>query len=317
MFLEAVGRYLLAAGLTACGLAVASSWWLTRRMLGPLRQMRAGAARVAAGDYAARVRRTTDDEIGDLADDFDRMAASLERIERLRTEMVANVAHELRTPLTNIRGYLEALIDGVVPPTPATFESLHEETLRLVHLVEGVLELARADAVPPTHERRPVRLDRSAAQAVELFRLKFAEKGIAVETDLAEELTAPAEEGRTCQVMINLLENAWRYTPAGGQVRVVAERVGSAARVTVSNDADPATGADAATGTDASLLFERFYRGEKSRSREYGGAGVGLSIVKEIVEAHGGRVGGESSAGTVTIWFELPTAFDPPGDDAA
>ncbi len=300
MFLEAVQRYLFGAGLLACALAVGVGYWLTRKILTPLDRIRESAAKVAAGNYSARVRRTSHDEIGDLADAFNGMAESLLRVERLRKEMVANVAHELRTPLTNVRGYLEGLIDGVVPPSRATFESLHEETLRLVRLVEDVLQLARADAAPRAMERRPVRLDQSAAQAVELFRLKFAEKGIAVETELAAELGVSAEEGRTCQMMINLLENAWRYTPSGGRVRVAAERVGPAARVTVSNTAEGLTKAEIGSA------FERFYRGEKSRSREYGGAGIGLAIVKDLVEAHDGGVGSEFADGMVRIWFELP-----------
>ena len=327
MFLDAVQRYLFAASLLACGFAAGLSYWLTRRMLAPLAQMRESAARVAAGDYSVRVRRTTRDEIGDLADAFNRMTDSLLRIERLRTEMVANVAHELRTPLTNIRGYLEGLIDGVVPPSTATFESLHEETLRLVGLVEGVLQLARADSLarasslnrasslaranggefpdgtPADPPRVPVRLDESAAQAVDLFRLRFAEKGIAVSVDLsAAAVTVHTERGATCQVMLNLLENAWRYTPAGGRVRVSAERSGGMIRVVVGNEAD------GLRETDVPLLFERFFRGERSRSREHGGAGVGLAIVKELVETHAGRVGASAENGWLEIWFELPVA---------
>lgn len=156
MFLDAVHRYLLWASLLALGCAMLFSFFLTRQVLRPLSQMTAITAQLAAGQYTERVQIAAPDEIGQLGEAFNRMADSLERIEQLRRRLVSDVAHELCTPLTNMRGYLEALRDGVVAPTPETFEMLHEETLRLVKLVEALLQLTKAEAARMTLDVRDV-----------------------------------------------------------------------------------------------------------------------------------------------------------------
>ncbi len=301
MFLDSVQHYLAFASLAGCGIAFCLSIWWTSRVLKPLTEMTQSAGRIAAGDYSERVAAHGRDEIGDLASAFNRMTESLIHIEQLRKEMVVNVAHELRTPLTNIRGYLEALIDRVMPPSTETFESLHEETLRLVSLVEDLLNLARADAARDNLHTKPIQLAPLIEQTVELFQLKFAEKKLAVALDVAAaRLDVAADMDKLRQVLTNLLENAWRYTPTGGRVTVVAQRSPAAITVSFSNDCADIDRAD------PELIFERFYRAEPSRSRAHGGTGVGLTIVKELIEAHGGKVGSKVSAGQTQIWFSLP-----------
>ena len=244
---------------------------------------------------------SSNDETGQLASAFNQMADSLQRIEQLRKTMVIDVAHELRTPLTNIRGYLEALSDGVVAPSKETMESLQEETIRLAQLVEDLLQLAHADAFRGTLHPRKVDLPALASKTLELFRPKFAAKGILVDMDLSHvQGDVMADPEKLAQVFRNLLQNAWQYTPDGGKVRISSERLSGRIKLSFTN-----TGEEIPK-EDLPFIFERFYRGEKSRSREHGGAGIGLAIVKELIEAHGGQVSAESSPDETRVWFSLP-----------
>lgn len=301
MFLEATHRALIAAVAGSLMLAGLLSFLLTKRVLEPLTQMGQSAKRIMAGDYTTRVRISSHDEVGRLGEAFNQMSASLERVDTLRKKIVIDIAHELRTPLTNIRGYLEALINGVVAPSPATFESLHEETLRLNDLVEQLLQLARADAASLNLQRKTVHIPDLVDRALELFKVDFQSKEIHVrkELDVIQE-PIQADSDKLMQVIRNLLANASQYTPAGGSLRITGERVGNESRVVFANGGEPIS------TEDLPYIFERFYRGEKSRSREYGGAGIGLAIVKELVEAHGGNVGADSDERETRIWFSLP-----------
>lgn len=301
MFLEAVHRYLLWASIVALGLAFISGLILTRRVLAPLSQMTDVSQKIASGDYTARIHISSGDEVGQLATAFNRMADSLERMEQLRKSMVIDIAHEIRTPLTNMRGYLEGLRDGVVAPSKNNFKSLHEETLRLANLVEDLLELARADASKGTLHRKGLNLRELALRVVEVFQRQLAAKGITAHVDLSDvsdQIYADPE--KLLQIFRNLFQNAWQYTPSGGNVRVFGERTAGRIKVIFAN-----TG-EGISEKDLPFIFERFYRGEKSRSREHGGAGIGLAIVKELVEAHGGDVGAESTPSETRVWFTLP-----------
>lgn len=301
IFLDAAHRYILWAAFVALMLAVLFSFLLIRRILKPLYQMGLVTGKIAQGDYTVRVRVTSADEIGELAKSFNGMADSLERFERLREDMVANVAHELRSPLTNMRGYLEALSKGVLPPSQTTLEMLHGETLRLSGLTDDLLLLSKADSAHSTLRPQKFNLRECITQAVDFFRTQFDAKGIMVETEFgdgADEVTA--DHDKIGQVVRNLLQNALQYTPRGGRVNLALSRRPGWVRATFTN-----TG-DGINQKDLPYIFERFYRAEKSRSREFGGAGIGLAIVKELVEAHGGRVGAESPASETRVWFELP-----------
>lgn len=302
MFLSSAHRYLIWASVFALVLAGVLSFLLTRRVLSPLSQMIGITQKIASGDYTGRVPIPSKDEVGQLATAFNQMAESLQRIEQLRKTMVIDVAHELRTPLTNMRGYLEALNDGVLPPSKKTLESLHEETLRLAKLVEDLLQLARADTSRGTLRRQRIALQDLVTQVLDLFQPKFAAKRIIIKVELTNaEGSIMADPEKLSQVFRNLLQNACQYTPDGGKVRVFTERLPGRIKIVFAN-----TGEGIAE-EDLPFLFERFYRGEKSRSREHGGAGIGLAIVKELVEAHGGQVGAESTPAKTRIWFTLPT----------
>ena len=301
MFLGAAHRGLIAAGLISLALGLAAGYLLIAMILKPLYQMIAVTRQVAHGDLTSHVTADSEDEIGELGKAFNSMTDNLQRIEKLRRQMVIDVAHELRSPLTNIRGYLEALGSGVMPFTPKIIDSLHEETLRLGNLTDDLMRLSAADAARLTLRKEPVDLGELVGHSLNLFRTRFEEKSIAVDTEFkAEGQKIAADPEKLAQVVQNILDNAWRYTPRGGHVRITIERTPGALKTTCANTGDPIS------EPDLSLIYERFYRIEKSRSREHGGAGIGLAIAKEMVAAHGGVVGAESADGENRIWFSLP-----------
>jgi two-component system sensor histidine kinase BaeS len=301
MFVSAVHRYLIWASLAALFLAAVLSFLLMRKVLYPLRQMTMITQKISTGDYSGQVPLVSGDEVGQLAASFNRMAESLRRIEGLRKTLMIDVAHELRTPLTNIRGYLEALTDGVAAPTKETFELLQEETMRLIHLVEDVSRLAKADAARMDLHRKEIRIEDLILQALDTFRPQFDSKKIRTEVQFgkgADRLLADPD--KITQVVTNLLQNACQYTSAGGLMRICTEQTLREFKVVFVN-----TGGELSQ-KDLPFIFERFYRGEKSRSREYGGAGIGLAIVKELIEAHDGHVGAEIAKDETRVWFSLP-----------
>lgn len=301
MFLESAHRYLIFGGVIGLAVPLAFGFFLIRRVLSPLHQMVLITAKIAKGDFTSRVKTLPNDEIGELGRTFNAMTDNLDRIERLRKKMVVDVAHELRAPLTNIRGYLEAMNDGVVEPGSKIVELLHEETLRLGNLSEDLMRLSVADSAILTLEREIVDLHEFLPHSLKLFEAQFAEKTITTELEIANGANrVSVDSEKLAQIMQNLLHNAWQYTVPTGHVRVSVERDDRAVRIVVANTGEPIA------HEDLSLIFERFYRVDKSRSRERGGAGIGLAIVKDLVEAHGGHVGAESSAGQNRIWFVLP-----------
>lgn len=298
MFDHAVTTIFLIAVVIAVGVSIGLAAVLASRLARPLRQMARAAERIAGGDYEARVPRGGPDELASLADSFNKMASSLAEQERERRDFIANAAHELRTPLTNLQGYLEALRDGVIAPTPEQFGSLHEEAQRLVRLSRSL------DALADRGER--VVADFDLAQAVrsayEVARPGFEAKDIAVELAVPERLVARAEPDGVAQVLANLLQNASRYTPRGGIASIRASWSREHAVVSITNSGD------GIPPDDLPHVFERFYRVEKSRDAARGGAGIGLAIVKQIIEAAGGKVGAESGDHSTRFWFSLPTA---------
>ena len=300
MFDDSVRRVVLVALVVAVMAATMLSAALGRRIARPLRDVGRAARRIAAGDYAARVPRTGPEELADLADSFNQMATALEEQERMRRELIANAAHELRTPLTNLQGYLEALRDEVIPADRATFESLWDEAERLVRLSRSLDVLAEGDA--RLHRASVVDLDVAAAvrSATELVAPALTAAGLACEVDVPPALRGRADPDGLAQVLANLLQNAIRYTPPGGSVRVAADAGQGEVVVSVAN-----TG-PGIPPEDLPHVFERFYRVEKSRDAAKGGAGIGLAIVKALVESFGGHVGAESGDGLTRIWFSLP-----------
>jgi len=302
MFIEAVHRYLLWAALAALALALTLSYLMTKRVLRPLSQMTRISRELAAGDFSNRVEVVSKDEVGQLGIAFNSMADSLEKLEGLRKSMVSDIAHELRTPLTNLRGYFEGLSDTVLPPSVDTFRMLEQETLRLVDLVDDLQQLSKAESAEAFLQRRQFQVASMIAQLLPLFQLRFQAKQIGVDVQVPDALTLVADFDKILQALRNLLENALRYSPEGGRVSISGRQLTDMVEISVTNSGEGIAAAD------LPYIFERFFRADRSRSREHGGAGIGLAIVKQLVVAHGGQVGAESRPGLTRIWLRMPAS---------
>jgi two-component system sensor histidine kinase BaeS len=304
-FLETVHHNLFWGVLIALAVTLLFTYLLTSWVLRPLLQITAITKKVADGNYSERVKALSRYEGGQLADAFNHMADNLEKVERLRKNMVADISHELRTPLTNLRGYLEGLSDSVISPTPETFRMLEQEVLRLVSLVEDLQQLAKADAAEAFLDVQKVSLHELLAQLMDLYRPNFQDKKIDVQWQLEPGSDAvAADRDKLLQAIRNLADNAWKYTPPRGVVTISTQRTADGIKTVFAN-----SGAIIATD-DIPYLFERFFRADRSRSRDAGGAGIGLAIVKELIEAHGGTVGADSDESGARVWFTLPVTAD-------
>ena len=304
-FRAAVTEALLFSAVAAFVSAILVSLFVSHRVVTPIRQMMRASRHIAGGHYNERVQVISEDELGQLARSFNQMAVSLEQTEAMRRELIGNVAHELRTPLSTIKGYMEGLMDGVLPPKPTTYQQVYREADRLQRLVSDLQELSRVEAGAFELECRPVNLAELIRHTAARLRPQFEEKRVNLNLDLSSDLPQiQADEDRINQVLINLIGNALQYTPTGGMVTVTAEKHPSELWVTIT---------DTGIGISAKHLphlFTRFYRVDKSRSRAGGGSGIGLTITKHLIEAHGGRIWVESDGidrGT-TFNLALPVA---------
>lgn len=302
MFDEYVARVLIIGAGAGILLGSLAAWWLIRRLMRPLEQLTAATRSIAGGDLAARVTEPPDPELRGLATSFNQMASTLERVEELRRSLVEDVAHELRTPLTTLRGYTEALADGVVEPTPDMLRTINEEIERLTRLVEGLDQMARGERDLRTRARAEIDLAAVVRRALELAAPELSQRNIAVRVE--DEESVPrlmADPDAIGQVVSNLVQNAGRYTDDDGMITVrLRVEDGGWLRCTVENTG-PSIPAE-----QLPLIWERLYRTDASRARTSGGAGIGLAIVRQIVEAHGGTVGASSGEGRTAIWFRLP-----------
>jgi len=301
MFDRYVARTLVIGALVGMVLGAIAAWWLLRRVLRPLERLTEATRAVAAGDLAARVPPAPDSELQQLADAFNQMAASLERVERLRRALVEDVAHELRTPLTSLRGYTEAMADGVVEPTPDMLRTVHEEIVHLTRLVAELDELARGAGGERRQARGEVDLAAVVQHLLQIYAPELAGRQITARVEDADGLpTLLAEPDAIAQVVSNLMQNAARYTDDGGEIVVRLAAEDGWVRCAIEN-----TGVEVPPA-DLPFIWERLYRVDRSRTRASGGAGIGLAIVRQLIEAHGGEVGASSGHGRTQIWFRLP-----------
>jgi two-component system, OmpR family, sensor histidine kinase BaeS len=276
------------------------------RLVRPLHALTGAAQRMRDGDISARVDVTGGDEIGRLAAAFNAMSERRSQLEDARKAMVSDVAHELRTPLSNIRGWLEAAEDGVVVPDKALLASLLEEALLLQHVIDDLQDLAAADAGELQLDRAPVNAGELLAQVTTAHRGSAEAAGISLTASAGDSCDLDADPVRLRQAVGNLVSNAVRHTPSGGSVTARAHRDGEQVVIEV---ADTGTGIAA---DDLPRVFERFWRAEKSRTRRTGGSGLGLSIVRKLVEAHGGTIQAASTRGEGSV-FTLRLPAPPPG----
>lgn len=270
--------------------ALLVSLFLSRRIVAPIRTLTDASQHIAEGHYEKRVDVDGTDEIAQLAARFNQMATQLEQVESMRRQLIGDVTHELRTPLTSIKGYMEGLVDGVLPSTPETFDQIHREADRLSRLVDDLQELSRVEAKAYSLDIRSVTVANLVQTTVKRLAPQAIAKHIILHPNLPADLPPlQADEDRITQVLVNLVANAIQYTPEGGNVSITAARQADEIQISVKD-----TGVGIPPEHLANL-FTRFYRVDKSRSRNAGGgSGIGLTIAKHLVEAHGGRIWAES-----------------------
>jgi len=308
-FRSAVADALIRAGLAAFVIALGVSILVSRKVVSPIQEITTASRHIADGHYDQRVtlpssaESGTPDELGQLALSFNRMAEKLDQTETMRRQLIGDVSHELRTPLTTIKGSMEGLLDGVLPPTPETFENIHREASRLQRLVSDLQELSRVESGAVPLALSPLNLSDLVDSVAGHLKPQFSEKGVSLDLEITDPLPlVNADPDRLSQVLINLLGNALQYTPEEGKVSLSVHREDDLILVRIS---------DTGVGIlqeHLPHLFSRFYRVDKSRSRAGGGSGIGLTIAKSIVESHGGHIWAESGGpgrGS-TFSFTLP-----------
>ncbi|POD78444.1 two-component sensor histidine kinase [Pseudomonas syringae group genomosp. 3] len=295
-------RASLAMGVLSLLLAVLIAWWISRTLLDPVKRVAAATHRLAAGKYSSRVAVSSTDEVGQLARDFNQLAYTLERNEKMRREFMADVSHELRTPLSVLRGELEAIEDGVRTLDQASMKSLQSEVGMLSKLVDDLYELSLADVGALTYRKVDCDLTDLLTSTVAMFEERCTHRQLRLQLDLPDQnLSVHADPGRLQQLICNLLENSVRYTDAGGTLQVRAAFTDGEVRVDVL-DSGPGVEPE-----QLARLFERFYRGESSRNRASGGAGLGLAICHSIALAHGGSLSADHSpSGGLWLTLRLP-----------
>jgi len=300
--LARVNRAIWLAALGASAAAIVVGGLLAYGLVRPVRALTAAAGAIARGQLSQRVSVGPNDEIGDLAAAFNAMAGSLEKAERLRREMTADIAHELRNPIAVLQGNLEAVIDGVLPATPDNLQPLLAQTQVLARLVDDLRTVALAEAGQLGLKREPADPAAVAQAAVAQFQAQAEAAGIALRLEAAPGLPRLSlDQQRITQVLSNLLSNALRHTPRSGSVVCGVRRDGNQVEFSVTD-----TGGGIAPEA-LPHIFERFYRADGSRARAEGGTGLGLTIAKQLVEAHGGRIGARSEPGRGTaVVFSLP-----------
>ena len=284
----AVNWSLVWAGLGAWVGGVLLVTIISRRILSPVRALTGAASRLGRGKLDERVKVSTSDEIGELGRTFNDMADHLRRVEEQRVRLMSDVAHELRTPLTNVRGYLEAMRDGVLTPTPAAIDVAHQQAMHLGRLVEDLGLISQADAGALTLDFEEASMVELVESTVEAFRPAAEGKGITLAMEVLSALPIMRmDRTRMAQTLGNLLDNAVRHTPEGGEVSVVVGMAGEMIRVSVEDSGE------GIPEEDLAQIFDRFYRVDPSRSRATGGTGLGLTIAKQLIESHGGSIRAE------------------------
>lgn len=279
------------AAVIATVVAALVAWTVTRRVVGPLADLREASRAIAKGSYDRRLDAGAPGEIGDLAASFNTMAGALEQGESIRRQLLSDLSHELRTPLSNLRGYLEALEDGVFTLDAPTSAALRRQTERLERLVADLSLLSGLEAGEVPVVAAPMDLANLIGDSAAAFRARFEERGVVLVVDAPAELRVNADANRTAQVLENLLDNALRHTPAGGRVEVIARPDGAFARVEVR---------DTGPGVPEALreaIFRRLFRGDPARAAAQGeGSGIGLTIARELVTRQGGEIWVEAAA---------------------
>ncbi|MDR6998640.1 ATP-binding protein [Neobacillus niacini] len=302
-FKQTTEQYLLYTSLTIIPISIIFGWIVTRAIVRPLTKMRGLLKEIGRGNYLVQLNVRSKDEIGDLAKSFNEMSKELERIERLRRNLVADVAHELRTPLSTICGYIEALKDGILPASPQVLEKSYAEVQRLVRLVEDLHQLTLIEGeYRDENWHETIDVGKCALEVAEDFLPRWKEKSIKFQMgSLEKSLSVTMKKSRFFQLFVNLFDNTVRYTPSGESVHLEIKTQKEHVYIHLTN-----TGIEI-PAESLTLIFERFYRIDQSRSRELGGgSGIGLAIVSDIIKRSNGKIWATSENQQTTFHILLP-----------
>ena len=284
-FVESYHQSLWWIGFLFAGVGLVVSYFLSGNITRPLRQLSRAAEKIRQGDLKQEVPVETRDEVGQLAGVFNQMSAELAANEKNRQELLANIAHELKTPLAVLQGHLESMLDGVEQPAPEKLFSMQEEVMRLTRLVGDLRDLSLAQVHRLELHLQPVDLNEKMQRAADMLEPLLEEKQLRFVRELAPGLPErKLDPDRLNQILYNLITNAIRYTTPGTAILLKTEQAGEKVRLTVA-DEGPGIAPE-----DLDHVFEQFYRGDKSRTRDSGGSGIGLSLAKSLVEAQGGHI---------------------------
>jgi len=287
-FIERTNLTLFYGALIGAVLALFLGIIISRTLTRPIRELTRATHAISEGDLSQQVQVRTNDELGELAQAFNKMSTELSRSVNARKQMTADIAHELRTPLSLILGHAEAVHDGVLPPTRENFEIIREEATRLEQLVNDLRTLSLADAGELTISLQVIEPERLINEVASLYQYETQKKNISLDVEIASPLPAiEVDPGRITQVLTNILDNATRHTPEGGRITLSAQQTGDQVQIAV-QDSGPGVPAE-----NIERIFERFYRTDSSRQRDGaapGGSGLGLAIAKSIIQAHGGQL---------------------------
>jgi len=301
-FIERINITLLYGALIGAVIALFLGIFLSRTITRPIRELTQATHAVSQGDLSQQVPVRTKDELGNLANAFNKMSSELSRSVNARKQMTADIAHELRTPLSLILGHAEAVHDGVLPPTKENFEIIREEATRLEHLVNDLRTLSLADAGELSINPQNIEPGALLREVASLYQFQTQKKKIRLDLDIVPHLPPlEVDPGRMTQVITNILDNAMRHTPEGGNITLSAKQAGNTIELSI-KDSGPGLPKE-----EAERIFERFYRVDASRQREDGGSGLGLAIAKSIVQAHNGQLSTESETGMgLKVTITLP-----------
>ena len=300
---NSINQFLIWGAVMALAVALIITFFLSRRISAPVHAVTVATTHLGEGDFSQRVNFQGKDEVGKLAKTFNSMATELMQAEERRRNLIADVAHELRTPVSDIRSYLEAIHDGLMQPTQSNLDSIYEDIILLSRLINDLQLLALADAGELNLVYQPDNIARVITSAVASVQPRANNKGISLKLDLPDQLPlVEIDSQRISQVLYNLLDNAIRHTANGGEIIVAAQERNGYIEVSVSDNGE------GIPPEDLPHIFERFYRVDKSRAKATGGNGLGLTIAKRLVEAHGGKITVQSEVGKGSRFtFTIPT----------